>query len=66
MTRVQADITLKSLWSGQPEITELAIVRPILNLPLRRERSAQPLPSSQPRRPPATATPRRSRSIASR
>jgi len=48
MTRVQADIALKSLWSGQPEITELAIVRPILNLPLRRERSAPPLPSSQP------------------
>ena len=48
MTRVRADITLNSLWSGQPEITELAIVRPILNLPLRRERSAPPLPSSQP------------------
>lgn len=48
MTRVRADITLTSLWSGQPEITELAIVRPILNLPLRRERSAPPLPSSQP------------------
>ena len=48
MPRVQADITLKSLWSGQPEITELDIVRPILNLPLRRERSAPPLPSSQP------------------
>ena len=51
VTRVQADITLKSLWSGQPEITELAIVRPILNVPLRRERSAQPLPSSQPAAP---------------
>ena len=46
--RVRADITLKSLWSGPPEITELEIVRPILNLPLRRERSAPPLPSSQP------------------
>ena len=37
---VQADMTLASLWSGHPEITELVITRPVLTVPLRRERSA--------------------------
>src|ERR1700730_3726078 len=27
---IQADMTLGSVWSGRPEITELAIVRPVL------------------------------------
>ena len=37
---IQADIKLASLWSGQPEITELAIDHPILTVPLLRERAA--------------------------
>src|SRR5262245_6548511 len=36
---IEADVTLSSVWSGKPEITELVIVRPVLNLPLQRERS---------------------------
>jgi AsmA protein len=35
---IEADVTLSSIWSGKPEITELVIVRPIVNLPLQRER----------------------------
>ena len=36
---IEADVTLSSVWSGKPEITELVIVRPVLNLPLQRERA---------------------------
>jgi AsmA protein len=36
---IEAEVTLASIWSGQPEITELVIVRPIVNLPLQRERA---------------------------
>ena len=39
--RVQADIKLASLWSGQPEVTELVIDHPMLTVPLLRERSVQ-------------------------
>ena len=35
---IEADVTLGSVWSGKPQITELLIVRPVLNLPLQRER----------------------------
>jgi AsmA protein len=35
---VQADITLKSLWAGHPQITALEIVHPVLYAPLLRER----------------------------
>lgn len=35
---VEAEVTYASLWAGKPEITELVIVRPVVNLPLRRER----------------------------
>jgi AsmA protein len=42
---IRADMTLASLWSGHPEITELAIDRPLLSVPLRRERQAAPTPS---------------------
>ena len=38
---IEADVTLASVWSGKPEITELVIVRPVLNLPLQRERSRE-------------------------
>ena len=36
--RLQADITLASLWSGHPQVTELAIAHPVLHVPLLRER----------------------------
>src|SRR3984893_9655804 len=35
---VQADMTLASAWSGHPQVTELVIVRPVLKVPLLRER----------------------------
>jgi AsmA protein len=46
--RVQADMTLASLWSGHPQITELAIARPVLYHPLLRERTRGPNPSARP------------------
>jgi AsmA protein len=36
---IRADIKLASLWSGQPEVTELVIDHPVLTVPLLRERS---------------------------
>jgi len=39
---LQADVTLASLWSGHPEVTELVIERPVLSVPLLRERAAAP------------------------
>jgi AsmA protein len=50
---IEADVTLSSIWAGKPEISELVIVRPVLNLPLQRERSRE-LP---PRSAGGTATP---------
>ncbi|MBR1236936.1 AsmA family protein [Bradyrhizobium sp. AUGA SZCCT0182] len=47
---IQADVTLASLWSGKPQVTELVIVRPVLNLPLQRERIKD---INQPSRPAA-------------
>ena len=38
---VQADIRFASLWSGQPEVTELVIDHPVLTVPLLRERAVQ-------------------------
>src|SRR6266850_6432337 len=35
---IEADVTLGSVWSGKPQSTELLIVRPVLNVPLQRER----------------------------
>src|SRR5258705_5803726 len=46
--RVQADWSLASVWSGHPQITELAIVRPVLYHPLLRERTRGPNPSARP------------------
>jgi AsmA protein len=37
-SRIQADVTLASVWAGKPEITELVVVRPVVNVPLQRER----------------------------
>jgi AsmA protein len=45
---VQADMTLASVWAGRPEITELVIARPVLHVPLLRERIRQPNPSAKP------------------
>jgi AsmA protein len=39
---LQADVTLSSLWSGHPEVTELVIERPVLSVPLLRQRIAAP------------------------
>jgi AsmA protein len=45
---IQADVTLASVWAGRPQITELTIVRPVLNVPLQRERirDSNPAPKS--------------------
>ncbi len=43
---LQADMTLSSAWSGHPEISELIVTRPVLYVPLLRERhraAAQPV-----------------------
>jgi AsmA protein len=45
---VQADMTLKSVWSGHPQITELVITRPVLHHPLLRERERLPAPPASP------------------
>ena len=36
---LQADVTLSSLWSGHPHVTELVITKPVLYRPLLRERT---------------------------
>jgi AsmA protein len=52
---VQADVTLASVWAGRPQITELVIGRPVLSVPLLRERirtanaSAKPAASASER-----------------
>ena len=45
---IEADVTLASLWAGKPHITELVIIRPVVNLPLRRERVREENPASKP------------------
>ena len=50
---LQADIRLASLWSGNPEVTELVIDRPVLTVPLLRERS---VPQSSPPKGVVTST----------
>ena len=52
---VQVDMTLKSVWSGQPQITELVFAGPVLHVPLLRERlgplnppARQDTPASEP------------------
>lgn len=46
--KVEADITLASVWSGRPQITELVITKPVLSVPLLRERSGQMIASPKP------------------
>src|ERR1700688_2445395 len=48
---VQADVTLASIWSGHPQVTDLVIVRPVMHVPLLRERSG---PLNPPLRQPAS------------
>jgi AsmA protein len=50
--RIQADMTWQSVLSGQPQISELTVFRPVLRLPLLRERSGHLDNPSKP----ATAT----------
>lgn len=45
---IQADMTLASVWAGKPEITELVVVRPVVNVPLQRERLKDAAPSAKP------------------
>ena len=45
---IQAEVTLGSLWSGKPRVTEVAIVRPVLSVPLHRERLRAPDASPKP------------------
>jgi AsmA protein len=44
---IQADITLQSLWSGHPHVTELTIQHPVISVPLQRERSRE-IPAARP------------------
>ena len=53
--RVQADVTLASLWSGRPQVTELVINKPVLHVPLLRERSGQLIASAKPAATPGEA-----------
>jgi AsmA protein len=53
--KVEADITLASVWSGRPQITALVITKPVLNVPLLRERSGQMIASQKPPAPAADA-----------
>jgi AsmA protein len=50
---MQAGITLSSVWSGHPQVTELVITRPVLYAPLLRERTA---PLNPPARQAASAS----------
>jgi AsmA protein len=45
---IQADVTLASVWAGRPQVTELVVVRPVLNLPLQRERVKEASSASKP------------------
>jgi AsmA protein len=45
---IEAEVTLASLWAGKPHITELSIIRPVANLPLRRERDREATPAARP------------------
>ena len=44
---IQADVTLASVWAGRPHVTELVVIRPVVNLPLRRERLREANTASQ-------------------
>jgi AsmA protein len=44
---VQADVTLSSLWSGHPHVSELIVTNPVVHRPLLRERNRIALPPSK-------------------
>lgn len=46
--RVQADMSLASIWSGKPEISELVVTHPVLYQPLLRERLPNAAAPSKP------------------
>src|SRR4051794_18279693 len=46
--RVQAEMSLSSVWSGSPEISELVVTHPVLYQPLLRERLPNASASSKP------------------
>jgi len=52
---IRAEMALGSLWAGRPEITELAIVRPILHVPLLRQRTREVIAPAGPPAAPAAA-----------
>ena len=52
---VEADVTLASLWSGRPQVTELVVRKPVLHVPLLRERSGQLISSARPAPSPGDA-----------
>lgn len=45
---VQADMSLSSVWSGSPKISELVVTHPVLHQPLLRERLPNPGTASKP------------------
>src|SRR5450756_2296039 len=45
--RLQADLTLASVWSGHPEVTDLVMTGPVLHVPLLRERASPPAPATR-------------------
>jgi AsmA protein len=53
---VQADMTLSSVWSGHPQITELVIHSPVVYVPLLRERDRQASAVSKPKSSGASET----------
>ena len=53
---VQADMTLASVWSGHPQVTELVITRPVLHVPLLRERTGPLNPPSRTAAPGSSET----------
>ena len=55
-------MTLASLWSGRPQITELVVDSPVLHVPLLRERSGQLISSARPAASPGGARQGRDRS----
>jgi AsmA protein len=51
IAKLQADMTLSSAWSGHPKVTELIVTKPVLYVPLLRERLRPTTPASKPADP---------------
>jgi AsmA protein len=52
---VQAELPLRSVLSGHPQISELVVTKPVLYVPLRRERDARADNAPRPATPPSDA-----------